>query len=68
MADLGAFLEKDFDPKAYINSICGNKPADQALDRSGASYFFELLSIFACDHCSILLIFGSLASQSAPFS
>lgn len=33
MADLGVFLEKDFDPKAYINAACANKPADQALDR-----------------------------------
>jgi hypothetical protein len=33
MADLQVFLEKDFDPKAYINAACANKPADQALDR-----------------------------------
>lgn len=33
MADLQVFLEEDFDPKAYINAACANKPADKALDR-----------------------------------
>jgi len=33
MADPQVFLEKDFDPKAYINSVCAKKPADKALDR-----------------------------------
>lgn len=33
MTDLQVFLDKDFDPKAYINAAIANKPADQALDR-----------------------------------
>jgi hypothetical protein len=33
MADLQVFLDQDFDPKAYINAACANKPADQPLDR-----------------------------------
>ena len=33
MTDLGVFLEKDFDPKAFINAACAGKPEDQALDR-----------------------------------
>ena len=33
MTDLGVFSDKDFDPKAYINAACTNKPSDQPLDR-----------------------------------
>lgn len=33
MADLAAFADDGFDPKAWINAACSNKSPDESLER-----------------------------------